>query len=143
MVCAQQGAIKKANDMGMSLSLIFIQRLWPMRKPKTLETLSVSRRLRGLLRSTHIDRFLMQALLSNILAAKLNPRCLAIISSRVGSVADDSSGESYVYKASKTAVNPSVKTFAVELKEHVLSSASCIPGLPTPTWVPVTKAFSE
>jgi len=60
---------------------------------------------------------LTQALLPNLLAAPA-PRRLGVISSRVGSITDNSSGGYYAYRASKTAVNSFFKSFAVELKEH-------------------------
>jgi NAD(P)-dependent dehydrogenase (short-subunit alcohol dehydrogenase family) len=59
---------------------------------------------------------LTQALLPNVLAAPA-PRRIGVISSRVGSIADNTSGGYYAYRASKTAVNSFFKSFAVELKE--------------------------
>ncbi len=60
---------------------------------------------------------LTQALLPNILKAPA-PRKLGVISSRVGSITDNTSGGYYAYRASKCAVNSFFKSFAVELKEQ-------------------------
>ena len=66
--------------------------------------------------------FLTQALMPNILAAE-EPKHIAVMSSRVGSIADNSSGGAYAYRASKTAVNSIFKNMAVELKDkHVVVS---------------------
>lgn len=59
---------------------------------------------------------LTQALLSNILLSQANPPRVAVMSSRVGSIADNSSGGSYAYRASKTAVNSFFKNIALDLK---------------------------
>jgi NAD(P)-dependent dehydrogenase (short-subunit alcohol dehydrogenase family) len=70
---------------------------------------------------------LTQALLPNILAAPA-PRKIGVISSRVGSIADNSSGGYYAYRASKTAVNSFFKSFAVELKEQDVIVTILHPG---------------
>ena len=59
---------------------------------------------------------LTQALLPNILQSKAKPPRIAVMSSRVGSIADNSSGGSYAYRASKTAVNSLFKNIALDLK---------------------------
>lgn len=70
---------------------------------------------------------LTQALLPNVLAAPA-PRKIGVISSRVGSIADNSSGGYYAYRASKTAVNSFFKSFAVELKEKDVIVTMLHPG---------------
>ena len=70
---------------------------------------------------------LTQALLPNILKAKA-PRTLAVVSSRVGSIADNTSGGYYAYRASKTAVNSFFKTLAVELKGKEVVVSMLHPG---------------
>ena len=71
--------------------------------------------------------FLSQALLPNILAAS-GPRHLCVTSSRVGSMADNSSGRYYSYRASKAAVNSLFKNFAVELKDKDVIVSLLHPG---------------
>ena len=70
---------------------------------------------------------LTQALLDNILAAPA-PRHVAVVSSRVGSMADNSSGGMYAYRASKTAVNSFFKNLAVELKDRDVVVSMLHPG---------------
>lgn len=70
---------------------------------------------------------LTQALLDNILAAPA-PRHIAVTSSRVGSLADNSSGGYYAYRASKTAVNSVFKNLAVELKDQDVVVSMLHPG---------------
>ncbi|KAK4506527.1 hypothetical protein PRZ48_000259 [Zasmidium cellare] len=71
---------------------------------------------------------LTQALLPNVLAAKSNPKRIAVISSRVGSIADNTSGGAYAYRASKTAVNSLFKTLAMELKGQGVAVTILHPG---------------
>ena len=50
------------------------------------------------------------------------------MSSRVGSIADNSSGGSYAYRSSKTAVNSIFKSMAVELKKQGVVVSMLHPG---------------
>ncbi|KAF1989020.1 short-chain alcohol dehydrogenase-like protein [Aulographum hederae CBS 113979] len=62
---------------------------------------------------------LTQALLPNLCMAE-NPR-IATMSSRVGSIGDNTSGGSYAYRASKAALNSFFRSLAMDLKEkHVV-----------------------
>lgn len=70
---------------------------------------------------------LTQSLLPNVLAAPA-PRRVAVVSSRVGSMADNSSGGYYAYRASKAAVNCFFKNLAVELKEKDVIVTMLHPG---------------
>ena len=60
--------------------------------------------------------YLTQALLPNVLQSQAKPPRIAVMSSRVGSIADNSSGGSYAYRASKTAVNSIFKNIALDVK---------------------------
>lgn len=71
--------------------------------------------------------FLTQALLPNILAAS-GPRHIAVVSSRVGSIADNTTGGLYAYRASKTAVNSFFKNMSVELKDKNVVVSMLHPG---------------
>ena len=70
---------------------------------------------------------LTQALLDNVLAAP-EPRHVVVVSSRVGSLTDNSSGGLYAYRASKTAVNSLFKNLAVELKDQNVVVSMLHPG---------------
>lgn len=57
-----------------------------------------------------------------------NPAKLALISSRMGSVADNDSGGSYGYRMSKAALNAAGKSLAHDLAERGISVALLHPG---------------
>ena len=71
--------------------------------------------------------FLTQALLPNILAAPA-PRRVGVISSRVGSIADNTTGGYVAYRASKTAVNSFFKSIAIDLKDKEVVVSMLHPG---------------
>jgi len=77
--------------------------------------------------------FLSQALLSNLLAsASSAPKQLtqiANITSRVGSIGDNSSGGMYAYRSSKAALNMIGKNMAVELKDKNVVVSLIHPGM--------------
>ncbi|KAI0884742.1 NAD(P)-binding protein [Annulohypoxylon maeteangense] len=68
-----------------------------------------------------------QALLPNLLLSK-SPK-LGVMSSRMGSIADNSSGGSYSYRASKAAVNSVFKSLAVDLKDKGVAVVIMHPGI--------------
>ncbi|KAI1411719.1 NAD(P)-binding protein [Hypoxylon sp. FL1857] len=70
---------------------------------------------------------LTQALLPNLLKSE-KPR-LGVMSSRVGSIADNSTGGSYAYRASKAAVNSVFKSMAVDLKDKGVVVVIMHPGI--------------
>jgi NAD(P)-dependent dehydrogenase (short-subunit alcohol dehydrogenase family) len=70
---------------------------------------------------------LSQALLPNLSA---NPgSVVGIVSSRVGSVGDNSTGGSYAYRASKAAVNSIGKSMAMDLKDKGIAVSLLHPGI--------------
>ena len=75
---------------------------------------------------------LTQALLDNVVlpsaSASTEPRHIAVVSSRVGSMADNSSGGNYAYRASKAAVNSIFKNLAVDLKDKNVTVSMLHPG---------------
>lgn len=71
---------------------------------------------------------LTQALLPNLEASQAQPPKVAIISSRVGSVGDNSTGGSYAYRASKAAVNSIGKSLAVNLQDKGIVVELLHPG---------------
>jgi NAD(P)-dependent dehydrogenase (short-subunit alcohol dehydrogenase family) len=70
---------------------------------------------------------LTQALLPNVLAAR-GPRHIAVMSSRVGSIGDNTSGGYLSYRASKTAVNSLFKSIALDLREKEVVVSMLHPG---------------
>ena len=69
---------------------------------------------------------LTQALLPNLLAKPGS--VIGIVSSRVGSIGDNSSGGSYAYRASKAAVNSIGKSMAMDLKDKGIVVSLLHPG---------------
>lgn len=69
---------------------------------------------------------LTQALLPNLLKSSSPKIC--IVSSRVGSIADNSSGGNYAYRASKAAVNSIGKSLAMDLKDKNVPVLLLHPG---------------
>ena len=53
---------------------------------------------------------------------------LAFVSSKMGSIADNGRGGSYIYRCSKTALNSVVKTLSVDLAEEGFIAAALHPG---------------
>lgn len=67
-----------------------------------------------------------QALLPNIRAG--DGKIIAIVSSKVGSIADNSSGNSYIYRSSKTAVNQVAKSLSIDLEGAGITAVALHPG---------------
>ncbi|SHE88233.1 NAD(P)-dependent dehydrogenase, short-chain alcohol dehydrogenase family [Microbulbifer donghaiensis] len=55
-------------------------------------------------------------------------RVIAVMSSKVGSIADNSSGGGYIYRSSKTAVNQVVKSLSIDLRDRGISVIALHPG---------------
>ena len=55
-------------------------------------------------------------------------KLLAMLSSKMGSIADNGSGGSYIYRTSKTAVNQVVKSIANDVEGRGISAISLHPG---------------
>ncbi|MFI2810491.1 MULTISPECIES: SDR family oxidoreductase [unclassified Microbulbifer] len=55
-------------------------------------------------------------------------KVIAVLSSKVGSIADNSSGGGYIYRTSKTAVNQVVKSLSVDLRERGITVLALHPG---------------
>jgi NAD(P)-dependent dehydrogenase (short-subunit alcohol dehydrogenase family) len=69
---------------------------------------------------------LVQTFVEQVAASQ--QKLVAVISSKVGSIADNSSGGSYVYRSSKTAVNQVVKSLSIDLSSRDISVISLHPG---------------
>lgn len=62
------------------------------------------------------------------LVARSELRSMAFLSSKMGSIADNTSGGSYIYRSSKAALNVVVKSLAVDLAPRGISVAALHPG---------------
>ena len=60
--------------------------------------------------------------------ARSKQKTIVTITSKMGSIADNSSGGSYLYRSSKAAVNMVVKSLAIDLKQSGIISVVCHPG---------------
>jgi len=69
---------------------------------------------------------LVQSFVEQVAASQ--QKLVAVISSKVGSIADNSSGGSYIYRSSKTAVNQVVKSLSIDLAGRDISVISLHPG---------------
>ena len=69
---------------------------------------------------------LVQAFVDQV--ASSGRKLVAVISSKVGSIADNGSGGSYLYRSSKTAVNQVVKCLSIDLSDRGISVISLHPG---------------
>lgn len=69
---------------------------------------------------------LAQAFVDSVAASER--KLIAVISSKVGSIADNGSGGSYAYRSSKSAVNQVVKSLSIDLADRGISTISLHPG---------------
>jgi NAD(P)-dependent dehydrogenase (short-subunit alcohol dehydrogenase family) len=76
--------------------------------------------------NTSAPLMLVQAFVEQVSASE--QKLVAVISSKVGSIADNSSGGSYVYRSSKTAVNQVIKCLSIDLAERGIAAISLHPG---------------
>ena len=99
-----------------------------MHPPKNdaLETVSLAVLERAFAVNAYGPLLLTQALLPNLLKST-SPR-VGVMSSRLGSIADNSSGGSYAYRASKTAVNSFFKNLSVNLRDKGVVVTMMHPG---------------
>lgn len=67
-----------------------------------------------------------QALLENVAASER--RLIATITSKMGSIADNTSGGAYAYRSSKTALNSAMKSLAIDLHDREISVILLHPG---------------
>ncbi|KAK9426827.1 putative NAD(P)-binding protein [Seiridium unicorne] len=84
---------------------------------------------------------LTQALLPNLLKSK-DPK-VGVMSSRVGSIGDNSTGGMYAYRSSKAAVNAVCKSMSVDLKEKGVVVVILHPGFVKTGLDPSTHGLKE
>ncbi|WP_323844880.1 SDR family oxidoreductase [Microbulbifer magnicolonia] len=82
---------------------------------------------RRVLESNTIAPYMMAETFVDNVAASAR-RVIAVMSSKVGSIADNSSGGGYIYRSSKTAVNQVVKSLSIDLSERGISVIALHPG---------------
>ncbi len=82
--------------------------------------------LRGLHVNTVAPMMMTQALLDNILAG--DRRLVASVTSKMGSIADNTSGGSYAYRASKSALNSAMRSLAIDLEKRGVTVILLHPG---------------
>ncbi|MBT8136144.1 MAG: SDR family oxidoreductase [Gammaproteobacteria bacterium] len=82
------------------------------------------------LRCMHVNTvapvMVTQALIDNIAAGKR--KLVATITSKMGSIADNTSGGSYAYRSSKTALNSAMRSLAIDLHDRGISVFVLHPG---------------
>jgi NAD(P)-dependent dehydrogenase (short-subunit alcohol dehydrogenase family) len=83
-----------------------------------------------------------QTLLPNLHAAS-SPAKIGIVSSRVGSIGDNSSGGHYAYRSSKAAVNSVGKSLAMDLKKDGIAVLLLHPGFVKSGLLPDAKMPPE
>lgn len=93
----------------------------------TLETVDICEFQKTFAVNTSGPLLLTQALLPNVLSSQ-HPK-IAVMSSRVGSMGDNSSGGAYSYRASKAAVNALFKNMAIDLKDRNVPVILLHPGI--------------
>ncbi len=69
---------------------------------------------------------LAQAFADNVAASE--HKRIAVVSSKMGSIDDNGSGGSYIYRSSKTAVNMVVKSLSIDLAERGITVVTLHPG---------------
>ncbi len=69
---------------------------------------------------------LVQALVEQVASSR--QKLVAMISSKVGSIADNSGGGGYLYRSSKTALNQVVKSLSIDLAGRDIAVVSLHPG---------------
>lgn len=109
----------------------------------SLHTLTLASLQKSFEINTYGPFLLTQSLLPNLLLPSPSPtqKRISVISSRVGSIADNTSGGQYAYRASKTAVNSLFKSLAVELKDKGVVVTILHPGITRTNLSPVLKGL--
>ncbi|KAI9721820.1 MAG: hypothetical protein M1812_002156 [Candelaria pacifica] len=107
----------------------------------SLTTVDLSVLSRAFSTNTFGPLLLTQSLLPNLLLS-LHPR-IGNMSSRVGSIEDNTSGGSYAYRASKAALNSVSKSMAMDLKDRGVLVVMMHPGYVKTGLDPSSHGLSE
>jgi len=92
----------------------------------TFESTDEKQWLEGFRINTIAPMQMMQAFAKNVAASEL--KIMANMSSKMGSIDDNGSGSSYVYRSTKTALNMISKSAAIDLKTRGISVVILHPG---------------
>ena len=95
--------------------LLNIAGIMAQKEQDSLETVNLEILERTFRVNTFGPLLLTQALLPNLVASSHSQTKVAIVSSRVGSISDNSSSGSYAYRSSKTAINQIGKCLSIDL----------------------------
>lgn len=82
--------------------------------------------LRALHVNTVAPMMMAQTLLDNVAAS--GRKLIASITSKMGSIADNTSGGAYAYRASKTALNSAMRSLALDLRDRGITVIVLHPG---------------
>lgn len=82
--------------------------------------------LHGLAVNAVAPVLLAQALVDNV--ARSRRRVIATVTSRMGSIADNTSGGAYAYRSSKTALNSAMRSAAIDLRDRGITVVVLHPG---------------
>ncbi|MCJ1284080.1 hypothetical protein MMC26_003411 [Xylographa opegraphella] len=116
----------RLNDSPLDI-LFNLAGIMPPQSEDSLEAITSSILLRTFSTNAFGPLLLTQALLPNLLASQ-SPRVYNV-SSRVGSITDNSSGGAYAYRSSKAALNAVSKSMAVDLKDKGVIVLILHPGI--------------
>jgi NAD(P)-dependent dehydrogenase (short-subunit alcohol dehydrogenase family) len=118
---------EKSLPGGVAVDILLnIAGIMAPKETDSLETTSLPVLQATFTTNTYGPLLLTQALLPHLL--KSTKPIVANMSSRVGSIADNSSGGSYAYRASKAALNSISKSMSVDLKEKGVVVVIMHPG---------------
>ncbi|KAI9871495.1 MAG: hypothetical protein M1830_002855 [Pleopsidium flavum] len=106
--------------------LLNIAGIMAAKEKDTLTTTNLEILSKTFTTNTYGPLLLTQALLPNLLRSA-RPR-IGIMSSRVGSIGDNSTGGSYAYRASKAALNSISKSMAMDLRDQSVLVVIMHPG---------------
>jgi NAD(P)-dependent dehydrogenase (short-subunit alcohol dehydrogenase family) len=117
------------------------QGIMPPKEADSLTTVSMDSLTKTFNVNTFGPLLLTQSVLKNLLLSE-SPK-IANVSSRVGSMADNSSGGAYAYRASKAALNALSKSMAVDLKEKGVTVVILHPGIVKTGLDPTSHTLKE
>lgn len=124
---ASIAAFKETYGFGTLDLLLHVAGLMALHELDTLSAISHETLTKVFGVNTFGPLLLTQALLPNLLLSK-NPK-LAVTSSRMGSIADNSSGGLYSYRSSKAAMNAIFKNLSIDLKDKGVAVIIMHPGM--------------
>ncbi|CZT17207.1 uncharacterized protein RCC_03039 [Ramularia collo-cygni] len=132
----------KAQMAGKSIDVLLnVAGVMSAKETDTLTTVNKEILTKTFETNTFGPLLLTQGLLENLLAAE-NAK-VGIVSSRVGSIGDNSTGGSYAYRASKAAVNSVGKSMACDLQEQGVVVTLLHPGIVRSGMNPDVAEFPE